>query len=121
MSLVCFKFLKRFTGFFFLTLAIVIAPLMETQGAENKKGPPAVPVRVSAVEERIVSERISLIGTTEPIRESTVASEVSGRVEEFYVQAGDFVKERSRLAALSSTGLKLGLKGWLWRIRSWIV
>jgi RND family efflux transporter MFP subunit len=97
--------------FFFLVLALVIVPLMETQGAENKKKPPGAPVRAAAVQEKIVTERISLIGTTEPIRESTVASEVSGRVEAFYVKAGDFVKEKSRLAVLSSRDLKLRLKG----------
>ncbi len=101
----------KFAAVIFLMLTLIVGPLKDTQGAENKKGPPAVPVRVAAVQERIVSEQIALIGTTESIRESTVASEVSGRVEAFYVKAGDFVKEKSRLAVLSSTGLKLGLKG----------
>jgi RND family efflux transporter MFP subunit len=101
----------KFAAVIFFMLALVVGPLQESRGAENKNGPPAVPVRVAAVQERIVSEQISLIGTTESIRESKVASEVSGRVEAFYVKAGDFVKEKSRLAVLSSTGLKLGLKG----------
>jgi RND family efflux transporter MFP subunit len=111
MSPIYVKFWKRFTACVFLSLVLVISPLKEIHGAENRKKPPPAPVRVAPVEERIVAEQISLIGTTEPIRESTVASEVSGRVEVFSVKAGDFVKEGSRLSVLSSTDLKLRLKG----------
>ena len=102
---------RRFTVGFILTFMLVLMPLRESNGAEDKKKPPPAPVRVASVSERVVAEQISLIGTTEPIRESRVASEVSGRVEAFYVKAGDFVKEGSRLAVLSSTDLKLRLKG----------
>jgi RND family efflux transporter MFP subunit len=101
----------RLAVFIFLTLVPVIATLPDAYGAENKAGPPPTPVHAALVQERIVSEQISLIGTTEPIKESTVASEVSGRVETFYVKAGDFVEEKSRLAGLSSTDVKLRLKG----------
>ena len=111
MSTIHFKFLKRFIAYLFLSLVFVTSPLSEIHGAENRKKPPAAPVRVAAVQERIVAEQISLIGTTEPIRESMVAAEVSGRVEAFYVKAGDFVKKGLPLAILSSTGLKLGIKG----------
>jgi RND family efflux transporter MFP subunit len=110
MSPIRLKFSKRFTVCFILMLVLVTIPLRAVYGAENRKKPPAAPVRVAPVQEGVVAEQVSLIGTTEPIRESTVASEVSGRVEAFFAKAGDYVKENSRLAVLSSTDLKLRLK-----------
>lgn len=78
---------------------------------QQKKAPPAVPVKAALVVKRTVSDQISLIGTTEPIRESVVASEVSGLVETFYVKAGDFITRGTPLAVLGSTGARLRLKG----------
>ena len=78
---------------------------------EQKKAPPAVPVKTAAVVKKTVRDQISLVGTTEPIRESVVASEVSGLVETFYVKAGDFITKGTPLAALGSTGTRLRLKG----------
>lgn len=78
---------------------------------EQKKEPPPVPVKTASVVEKTVSDQISLIGTTESIRESVVASEVSGLVEIFYVKAGDFVTRGTPLAVLGSTGARLRLKG----------
>ena len=78
---------------------------------EQKKTPPAVPVKAAPVVKKTVSDQISLIGTTKPIRESVVASEVSGLVEIFYVKAGDFVTRGTPLAVLGSTGARLRLKG----------
>ena len=98
-------------AFLILMGVLSAGPLSKAYAADDKSGPPAVPVRVAAVQERMVAEQVSLIGTTEPIRESKVASEVSGRVEAFDVKAGDYVQEMSRLAVLSSIDLKLRLKG----------
>ena len=78
---------------------------------EQKKAPPAVPVKTAPVVKKTVSDQISLIGTTKPIRESVVASEVSGLVEAFHVKAGDFVTRGTALAMLGSTGELLRLKG----------
>jgi len=78
---------------------------------EKKKAPPAVPVKAEPVVKKAVSEQISLIGTTKPVRESVVASEVSGLVEAFYVKAGDFITKGTSLAVLGSTGVQLRLKG----------
>ena len=78
---------------------------------EQKKARPAVPVKAAPVLKKTVSDRISLIGTTKPIRESVVASEVSGLVEAFYVKAGDFITRGTPLAVLGSTGARLRLKG----------
>lgn len=78
---------------------------------EQKKASPAVPVKAAPVLKKIVRDQISLIGTTEPIRESVVASEVSGLVETFYVKAGDYITRGTPLAMLGSTGARLRLKG----------
>ena len=78
---------------------------------DQKKAPPAVPIKAAPVLKKVVKDQISLIGTTEPIRESVVASEVSGLVEAFYVKAGDFVTRGTPLAVLGSTGARLRLKG----------
>jgi RND family efflux transporter MFP subunit len=73
----------------------------------NSQGSPPVPVRVAPVVEKMVSDQISLIGTTEAIAESTVAAEVPGVVAYFPVTAGDFVKKGSLLLRLRSTELEL--------------
>jgi RND family efflux transporter MFP subunit len=78
---------------------------------EQKKARPAVPVKAAPVLKKTVSDQISLIGTTKSIRESVVASEVSGLVEAFYVKAGDFITRGTPLAVLGSTGARLRLKG----------
>jgi RND family efflux transporter MFP subunit len=80
------------------------------QSPSKKEGPPPVPVRVAPVEQRMVSDQISLIGTTEPITESTVAAEVSGVIEDFPVREGDFVKKGALLVRLKDTELRLRLK-----------
>jgi len=78
---------------------------------EQKKAPPAAPVKVAPVLKKIVRDQISLIGTTKPIRESVLASEVSGLVEAFFVKEGDFITKGTPLAVLGSTGARLRLKG----------
>jgi membrane fusion protein (multidrug efflux system) len=82
--------------------------------AENdakSQGPPPVPVRVAPVEEKMVSDQISLVGTAEAIAESTVAAEVAGVVAYFPVKEGDFIKKGALLLRLRSTQLNLRYKG----------
>jgi len=78
--------------------------------AGKSKGPPPVPVRVAKVEKKMVSEQVSLIGTTEAIATSMVASEASGVVEYFIIKEGDFVKKGKLLVRLKSIDLNLRLK-----------
>jgi len=78
---------------------------------DKPKGPPPAPVRVAVVEQKMVSNQVSLVGTTEAIAASTVAAEVSGVVEKFPVKEGDFVKKGNLLARLRSTELEIRLKG----------
>jgi len=77
----------------------------------KQQGPPPAPVRVAKVEKKMVSNQLSLVGTTEAIAISTVAAEVSGVVEYYPVKEGDFVKKDALLVRLRSTELKLRLKG----------
>jgi RND family efflux transporter MFP subunit len=107
-----------FSRFFIRTLIglslVILAGVNFTSvslAQEKKKAPPAVPVKVMPVAKKSVSDQISLIGTTEPMRESVVASEVSGLVEAFYVKSGDFITKGTSLAVLGSTSAQLRLKG----------
>jgi len=98
---------------FFAVLAIlfVSAATLWADDAGKSKAPPPVPVRVAEVQQKMVSEQVSLVGTTEAMAKSTVAAEVSGVVEHFPVKEGDFVKKGDLLARLRSTALKIRLKG----------
>lgn len=82
-----------------------------TQEPGKMKEPPPSPVQVATVKTEMVSNQISLVGTTEAFSESTVASEISGVVESFPVKEGDFVKKGELLVNLKETELKLRLKG----------
>lgn len=81
------------------------------QKPAKNQGPPPVPVRVAMVKSEAVSDQIVLIGTAKPLAQSTVASEVSGVVEFFPLQEGNFVKKGELLTRLKSTYIELRLKG----------
>ena len=103
----------RYTLLFFLLIDMAIGTvprLCFSADPVKKPIPRQVPVRVTSVEKRSVSDQISLIGNTEPVSHSTIASEFSGVVEHFPVNEGDFVQKGSSLVRLRSTGLKLRLK-----------
>jgi len=115
MFMVSYRFF--FTAFvmLFLTIlnpAFITATQAGSPGNNGKKPDQQVtPVRVSAVEQKMVSEQVSLIGTTEAAAESTVASEVSGIVENFPAKEGDFVKKGRLIVKLSSEETNLRIKG----------
>lgn len=102
----------------FLTVLIVLLILTSTstsmagEAGKNMK-PPPVPVKVALVEVKMVSNQISMVGTAEAIAKSIVASEVSGVVEDFPVQAGDFIKKGQSLVRLKDTEMHLRLKGYI--------
>ncbi len=96
---------------FVLVVFSILASASLAENDDKKKGPPPVPVRVAAVEKKMVSDQISLIGTSEAISKSTVAAEVSGVVEYFPIKEGNFVKKGALLVSLRSTELELRLKG----------
>ncbi|MFH1671954.1 MAG: efflux RND transporter periplasmic adaptor subunit [Pseudomonadota bacterium] len=75
------------------------------------QGPPPSPVEVATVAEEMVSEQVTLVGTTEPKIKSIIAAEVEGLVESFPVKEGDYVKKGAVLVRLGSTDLTIRLKG----------
>ena len=99
--------------FFFITAFILFALNSTTLAANIDKSRSArpVPVSVAIVEKKLVSARISLIGTAEAIAKSDVASEVSGIVEYYPTKEGAFVKKGELLARLRSIDMRLRLKG----------
>ncbi|UCD31674.1 MAG: efflux RND transporter periplasmic adaptor subunit [Desulfobacterales bacterium] len=108
------RYVKSFRLGAFLSTSVVFLMFTSLSLAESdtkKQGPPPVPVRVAPVEEKMVSDQISLVGTAEAIAESTVAAEVSGVVAYFPVKEGDFIKKGALLLRLRSTELNLRYKG----------
>jgi RND family efflux transporter MFP subunit len=93
------------------TLCLLSASTSWAEDPGKGKGPPPSPVQVAIVKTKTVSNQISLVGTTEAISESTVASEIAGLVEHFPIKEGDFVKKGDLLANLKETELRLRLKG----------
>ena len=107
-------YLKRFVSSGMLVALVVYLVIGSMARAEDAKqerqGPPPAPVQVASVVEEMVSDQVTLVGTTEAIARSTVAAQVSGLVQDFPVSEGDFVKKGQVLARLRSTNLALRLK-----------
>lgn len=103
-------FLLRFFFVAVMVFSIFVSPSFADKDGKSQE-PPPVPVRVAPVEEKMVSDQISLVGTAQAISESTVAAEVSGVVAYFPVKEGDFVKKGALLLRLRSTELLLRYKG----------
>ena len=106
--------IKTFFYRYFLIFTIVCLLSAQVSIAQNPgkgDGPPPSPVQVAIVKTKTVSNQISLVGTTEAISESTVASEIAGLVEYFPIKEGDYVKKGDLLVNLKETELRLRLKG----------
>jgi RND family efflux transporter MFP subunit len=95
----------------FTIVSLLSAPASFAKDPGKGDGPPPSPVQVALVKTKTVSNQISLVGTTEAISESTVASEIAGLVEYFPTNEGDYVKKGDLLANLKETELRLRLKG----------
>jgi RND family efflux transporter MFP subunit len=106
--------IKAFFCKYFLiatTVCLLSVPASLAQDPGKGKGPPPSPVEIAIVKTKTVSTQISLVGTTEAISESTVASEISGLVEYFPIIEGDYVKKGDPLVNLKETESRLRLKG----------
>jgi RND family efflux transporter MFP subunit len=86
--------------------AFLTALLSESLQAD---APQAVPVSVSTVRTGVVKEVVTLLGTTEPRRASTVAASIEGQVIDYPAREGLLVKEGDVLARLRDDILKLQL------------
>ncbi len=91
----------------FLGVAVAFA---EAPDKKRSQGPPPSPVEVAPVVKEMVSEQVSLVGTTEPKTKSIIAAEVEGLVKSFPVKEGSYVKKGSVLVRLRSTNLNIRLK-----------
>ena len=96
-------------------MPLVVAMLMVVPSGvmadDTGQAPLSTPVRTALVREDLVSRQVSVIGTTEAYRRSTVAAEVAGRVERVHVREGGFVQKGTPLVSLSRTDTELRLKG----------
>jgi len=102
-----------FCKYFLITATLLLfsASILLAEDPGKGNGPPPSPVQVAIVKTKTVSNQISLVGTTEAISESTVATEISGLVEYFPIREGDHVKKGDLLANLKETEMRLRLKG----------
>jgi len=95
-------------GLALCALALIGSPAPVEAG--DSKGPEASPVKVELIQKRTVRPSVTLIGTAEPFRKSTVASEIEGLVVRFPVRKGQKVKKGDVLARIEIRPLTLELK-----------
>ncbi len=89
-------------------------PLMEHGGSGGgdggpgapPSGPMASPVEVVPAVEIVAAERVELLGTVAPVRESLVASEVDGLLSELRVHEGDAVRGGQVLVRLRTAAIE---------------
>lgn len=89
--------LKRILCAFFV---LVLPACGEQQAASPPKGRPPSPVRVVSVKTQDIQRSVGLVGTVEPWKRSTVASEIAGLVTQFLAEEGMKVKKGQVLARL---------------------
>lgn len=106
--------------YLFLFTVVLIFPIITvflvcsnglSQGKMFNKEKFAAPVVVSRIVRMDVPQPVKMVGTVFPHRESIVACEIEGLVEEFPVKRGDYVKKGQVLAKLRTTSLEIQLKG----------
>jgi RND family efflux transporter MFP subunit len=90
-------------------LGAVVAILLIPGFAAAQGGPPPALVVTAEVTSGPVTEEVTLAGTVRPIRDSLIASEVSGRVLERTVENGDEVREGASLIVLDRKRLERDL------------
>ena len=95
------------------SVPVVFMNICMAEGSGSSKQTPKSPVQVGKVLKQMVTDQITLIGTTQPVAESIVATEVAGIVKRFPVKEGDYVPKGALLVELKSTYLKMRLKA-LW-------
>jgi RND family efflux transporter MFP subunit len=97
---------------FMLVMMLLVPSVIVFSQQENKPdGPPPASVRVADVEMKMASRQIELVGTTNPVTESRVATEIAGIVDSFPIREGDFVSKGQILLRLRDKRLKLSLNG----------
>ncbi len=91
----------RIQGFF----TCLVLPILVAAGCypQTAAGPPHAtprPVKVVELRRQPVAETLNLIGVTEPWREAVLYFEVSGIVDEVFIEEGDMVEVEAPIAQL---------------------
>ncbi|QDU51156.1 efflux RND transporter periplasmic adaptor subunit [Gimesia panareensis] len=86
------------------TAAVLI---LSSQTARAQRGPAAV--SVAEIIQKEVASGQTFVGTVHPIKRSVIGSAVGGRVAEFPVNEGDYVKQDQPLAQLLTNTINLEL------------
>lgn len=89
----------------YILLCLITVCLIE-QGDLFAQRPPS-PVVVTKVVKRPVATGQGFVGTTTPIKKSMVGSAVDGRVADYPINEGDFVKKNQPLAQLLTATISL--------------
>lgn len=107
------KFTQTGRGLYLGSALAMVAALifLPAPPALAQEGMPPAAVVTARVTVGTISEEITLAGTTRPIRDSLIASEVDGRVLERSIENGDFVKKGEPLFILDQVRLKRALAG----------
>ena len=88
----------------------LIAALMINAINTHAQAPPPALVVVSEVKEQTLQKPVTLVGAVEPLKRSTIASEIAGLVEDFPVEEGDVVKKGDVLAKLRTKSLEIAIR-----------
>ncbi len=89
---------------------LLITSLMIVAINSRAQTPPSAPVVVTEVKEQTLQKPVTLVGAVEPLKRSTIASEIAGLVEDFPVEEGDVVKKGDVLAKLRTKSLEIDLR-----------
>ncbi len=108
----------RATKTFLWLAALVLAGALLSQAGCSRGQPssvlgdPANPigVRIYPVEEQVTRRRVQAVGSLYALDESTISSEVEGRVERVLADVGDAVREGQVLVTISPTELQYELE-----------
>ncbi|PHY02334.1 MAG: hypothetical protein CK530_06795, partial [Planctomycetaceae bacterium] len=91
--------MNRTIAIAFTLLFNITAPLF-AQPPKGPAAPPAPRVFVATARVETLDEPKSFVGTVMPLRKSVVGSAAPGRVEEYLVNEGDFIKKGAPIAHL---------------------
>jgi RND family efflux transporter MFP subunit len=92
-------------------LSLLLVPALTAKAISSRaQTPPPAPVVVTEVKEQTLQKPVTLVGAVEPLKRSTIASEIAGLVEEFPVEEGDVVKKGDLLAKLRTKSLEIDLR-----------